>query len=445
MLISDLKLISKKILEYFMATLRSPRNGGSMRIAIIGSGISGLASAWLLQRRHEVHLIEQRQRLGGHSHTVVHTEDGREIPLDTGFLVYNESTYPNLTRLFAQLEVATQESDMSFSVSCSDPDIEYSSRGLGGFFAQPTNALRPSHWHLLADIIRFGRKGRATLASDPNPDHTADDLLRDGRFSDRFARLYLEPMVGAIWSSGTQTVRSFPRDSLLRFLANHGLLQLRGQPQWRTVTGGSQRYVEQLVAPLAERTHTGVGVASIQRSDHAVRVHLQDGTSDTFDHVVIAAHADQALAMLAEPTDHERELLGAWQYSDNDTWLHSDTSLMPRRQRAWASWNYLMERLEPGHRVAVTYHLNRLQRPPTDTDYMVTLNPPRAPRADSVVRRMTYSHPVYTTESVATQPELLRLNGQHRTHFCGAYFGYGFHEDGLVSAIQVASDLGVTF
>jgi predicted NAD/FAD-binding protein len=417
-----------------------------MRVAVIGSGISGLAAAWLLDRKHDVHLFERRQRLGGHSHTVVHDENRTEIPLDTGFLVYNEATYPNLTRLFAELDVATQDSDMSFAVSCADPDVEYASHGLRGFFAQGSNLLRLDHWRLLADIARFGRRGRSLLATDRDPTCTVEQFLEHGGFGDRLARLYLQPMVAAIWSSGTQTVRSFPRDALLHFLDNHGLLRLKGQPQWRTVTGGSRRYVERMVAPLEGRVHVGAGITQVRRSAADVRIELADGSSETFDHVVIAAHADQALGMLADPSDRERELLGAWQYSRNETWLHTDTTLMPRRRRAWASWNYLLDSPDADDtEVSVSYHLNRLQRPPTDTDYIVTLNPKRPPAADSVVRQMTYFHPVYTTESVATQSELPGLNGTNRTHFCGAYFRYGFHEDGLVSAIRVAEDLGVTF
>jgi predicted NAD/FAD-binding protein len=417
-----------------------------VKIAIVGSGISGLAAAWLLDREHEVHLFEKRTRLGGHTHTVVHDLHGRLLPLDTGFIVYNETTYPNLTRVLAELEVETQSSDMSFSVSCADPDMEYAVHSLQGLFAQPAHLASASFLRMLVDIVRFGRKGRAALGGPGDPDATIGDFLREGSFSDTFARYYLLPMTGAIWSSGTEIAASFPRDSLLRFLANHGLLQVTGQPEWRTVVGGSHSYIEEMTRGFEERIHLGQGVQRIVRNPGEVEIHLEDGSSTRFDHVVVAAHADQALAMLDEPSELESELLGRWRYSRNDTWLHTDISMLPRRRSAWASWNYLLpDGREPGDRVSVTYHLNRLQRLDEDREYLVTLNPPAEPEPDSVIRRMTYTHPIFTSDSVATQPDLPRLNGQNRTHFCGAYFANGFHEDGLVSGISVARDLGVSF
>jgi predicted NAD/FAD-binding protein len=417
-----------------------------MRVAIVGSGIAGLAAAWLLDRRHEVHLFEKRHRLGGHTHTIVHDVDGRALPLDTGFIVYNERTYPNLTRAFAELEVATQPSDMSFSVSCSDPDVEYAVHSLSGLFARPEQIISSAFLRMLADIIRFGRRGRKILAGAGDPSATVGDFLRDGSFGDSFARFYLLPMTAAIWSSGTGLAADFPRDTLLRFLDNHGLLQVTGQPEWRTVVGGSHSYILPMVRGFAERIHLGDGVRTIVRSPDDVQIRLESGASANFDHVVIAAHADQALAMLHDPSPLERELLGEWQYSRNDTWLHTDPSLLPRRRKAWASWNYLLpDGQRPQELVSVTYHLNRLQRLEDDPQYLVTLNPPREPAPDTVIRRMTYNHPVYTREAVATQSELRRLNGGNRTHFCGAYFHNGFHEDGLVSAISVADELGVPF
>jgi predicted NAD/FAD-binding protein len=417
-----------------------------MKIAVIGSGISGLASAWLLDRRHEVHLFEKRARLGGHTHTVVHDQNGRELPLDTGFIVYNEQTYPNLTRAFAELEVETQASDMSFSVSCQDPDLEYAVHSLSGLFAQPSHLVSASFLRLLADIVRFGRQGRRILEGGGNPSATIGDFLRERSFSEAFANYYLLPMTAAIWSSGTGLAAAFPRDALLRFFANHGLLQVTGQPEWRTVVGGSSRYIEPMTRSFEERIHLGRGVQRIVRNSDEVIIQLEDGETASFDHVVIAAHADQALAMLDEPTELEQELLGQWRYSHNDTWLHTDASLLPRRRRAWASWNYLIpDGSRPQDRVSVTYHLNRLQRLAEDREYLVTLNPSRDPDPSTVIRRMSYTHPMYTSESVATQSELPRLNGRNRTHFCGAYFRNGFHEDGLVSAIAVADDLGVSF
>ena len=415
-----------------------------MRIAVVGSGISGLGAAWLLNRQHEVHLFEKRGRLGGHTHTVVHNFDGRGLPLDTGFIVYNEKTYPLLTRLFAALEVETQASEMSFSVSCADPDIEYASHSLRGLFADQSMLLSAAFLKMLFDVVRFGRRGRRILAGAGDSRVTIAQFLEDERFSEYFARFYLMPMVSAIWSSGTELAADYPRDLLLRFLDNHGLLQVTGQPDWRTVVGGSHSYIGPLTRPLGEGVHLGHGVQRIHRSADEVEVVLDDGSRHRFDHVVIAAHADQALRMLAELSNDEAELLGRWSYSINDTWLHTDTTLMPRRRAAWASWNYLMADASR-HKASLTYHLNRLQRLDEDREYLVSLNPETDPSPESVIRRMSYTHPIFTSASVETQSELPRINGLNRTHFCGAYFGNGFHEDGLASAVAVADDLGVVF
>jgi predicted NAD/FAD-binding protein len=415
-----------------------------MRIAVIGSGISGLASAWLLSRKHEVHLFEKRGRLGGHTHTVVHDLDGHELPLDTGFIVYNNATYPLLTRLFDELSVETRVSDMSFSVSCANPDIEYASHSLRGLFANPSLLLSAAYLKMLVDVVRFGRRGRQILAGAGDPGVTIAQFLSEGRFSQTFARYYLMPMVSAIWSSGTELAADYPRDPLLRFLDNHGLLQVTGQPEWRTVVGGSHSYIGPLTRPFGDRIHLGHGVEKIIRGADRVEIVLDDGSSHSFDHLVIAAHADQALAMLAGPSQEETELLGQWRYSVNDTWLHTDTALMPRRGAAWASWNYLMTDASR-ESASLTYHLNRLQGLDEDLEYMVSLNPETEPLPESVIRRMSYSHPIFTRQSVETQSELQRINGRNRTHFCGAYFGNGFHEDGLASAVAVADDLGVPF
>lgn len=417
-----------------------------MKIAVVGSGIAGMGSAWLLSRAYEVHLFEQEHRLGGHTHTVVHSVSGQPIALDTGFLVYNEHTYPLLTRLFGELDVATRASDMSFSVSCRQPDLEYAVHSAGGLFAQPQRLLSPSFLRMLLDIVRFGSRGRDILANRPDPTATVDDFLRTEGFSEAFATFYLLPMTAAIWSSGRATAAAYPRDALLRFLANHGLLQIAGQPEWRTVVGGSHTYVRRMASDLGDRVHLGSGVERIARSRAEVELHLRDGRRATFDHVVVAAHADQALAMLERPTERERELLGQWTYSRNDTWLHTDIALLPRRRAAWASWNSLIpDAGRPQDRASLTYHLNRLQGLDEPEQYLVTLNPASEPARDRVLRRMTYHHPVYTRASVATQPELPSLNGRHRTWFCGAYFGNGFHEDGFASAVAVARDLGVAF
>jgi predicted NAD/FAD-binding protein len=415
-----------------------------MRIAVVGSGISGLTSAWLLDRRHEVHLFEKQPRLGGHTNTVAHDIEGRALSLDTGFIVYNTKTYPLLTRAFAELGVESQASDMSFSVSCRDPDLEYASHGLGGLFAQRSLLASAAYLRMLVDVVRFGRRARRVLNQSTDPGATIARFVEEGRFSETFIRFYLMPMVSAIWSSGTGIASEYPRDPLLRFLDNHGLLQVTGQPEWRTVVGGSSSYIAPMVGTLGDRVHLGRGVERIDRSNDGVELVLDDGSRHRYDHVVIAAHADQVLGMLSEPTDLERELLGAWRYSVNDTWLHTDTALMPRRRAAWASWNYLIAE-DSRSSASLTYHLNRLQNLDEDREYLVTLNPERDPAPDRVIRRMSYTHPIFTRDSVATQNELPRLNGSNRTHYCGAYFGNGFHEDGFASAVAVADDLGVSF
>ncbi len=418
--------------------------GSTMKVAVIGSGISGLGAAWLLSRRYEVRLFEQRSRLGGHTHTVVHDADGRDLSLDTGFIVYNEKTYPLLTRLFNELSVETQSSDMSFSVSCANPDIEYASHSLGGLFANRSLVLSPTHLRMLFDIVRFGRRGRQILAGAGDPEVTIAQFLSAGRFSRTFATYYLMPMVSAIWSSGTEAAADYPRDPLLRFLDNHGLLQVSGQPEWRTVVGGSSSYVGPMTRPFCDRIHLGQAVEKVIRRADGVEIVLDDDSRHGFDHVVIAAHADQALAMLAEPSAEEVELLGWWRYSVNSTWLHTDAALMPRRRAAWASWNYLMSDASR-ESASLTYHLNRLQRLDEDREYLVSLNPEAEPVSESVIRHMSYRHPIFTRQSVETQSELPQINGRNRTHFCGAYFGNGFHEDGLASAVAVADDLGVAF
>lgn len=416
-----------------------------MRIAVIGSGISGLTAAWLLSRRHEVTLIEARPRLGGHTHTVVHRSAGTDLALDTGFIVFNHETYPHFTRLLEELGVEARTSDMSFAVSCANPDVEYAVHSLAGLFARRRHLVSPQFYRLVTDILRFGPAGRAALTR-PDPAVTVAEFVAAARLSETFAQLYLLPIVGAIWSSGSVDAAAFPRDALLRFFANHGLLQVRGQPQWYTVRGGSHRYLGPITRPLGERIRLGLPVQALRRGPRGVSVAFADESTESFDAAVVATHADQALAMLERPSDAERELLGAWTYSKNDTWLHTDIRLMPRRRSAWASWNTLVEDLDrPSAGVAVSYHLNRLQGLDTAEDYLVTLNPPQPPNPQRVLRRMTYHHPVYTRESLATQADLPALNGVDRTWYCGAHFGHGFHEDGVASAVAVAEDLGVSW
>ena len=393
-----------------------------MRIAVVGSGISGLGAAYALSRVHDVHVFERESRAGGHSNTVVH--DG--LALDTGFLVHNEPNYPLLTRLFRELGVATHESEMSFSVSCSSCGLEYSGRRP---FAQPANAARPAFLALLWEIGRWLRTARA----EDEWQSLAEYLDAHG-YSRRFRRHFLVPLTSALWSTAPGRALEFPASYAIRFFANHGMLGF-GRFRWRTVTGGSRTYVDAIAARLGDRLRLGAGVRSIGRSENLVELRVGDAT-ERFDRVVLATHADQALALLENPTPDEVRVLGWFAYTTNEAVLHTDSSLLPRAPAARASWNY---RLGDDGRPTITYHLNRLQALEADRDYCVTLN--ETVPDEHVLQRFTYEHPLYTVETLRAQTVLPRLAGG-RTHFAGAYFGNGFHEDGLASGLAVARALG---
>lgn len=411
-----------------------------MKIAVVGGGISGLSAAWLLRERHDVRLFEANTWIGGHTRTVVVPDGNGGLPLDTGFLVFNERTYPNLTRLFDRLEVESQETDMSLSVRCDGCDLEYGGRATG-IFAQPRNIARPRYHRMLWDIARFNRIGRR-MVREGSATGSLGRFLDGSGFGREFSRHYLEPLTAALWSAGTTVARRIPIATLLRFMENHGLLRLQGRLRWRTVVGGSHTYVRRMLDDLPGRVHARTPVSRIDRDSDDVTVRLRDGGSERFDQVVIATHADQALSMLGRPSSRETELLGAWGYSRNRTLLHTDTSYLPQRQGAWASWNYKLSDCEAEQRSAsVSYHLNRLQRLATNREYVVTLNPDRAPAEGSVLAEESFTHPIYSEASVQTQSDLPELNGLDRTWYCGAYFGYGFHEDGIRSALEVADGL----
>lgn len=419
-----------------------------MNLAIIGSGISGLAAAWLLARRHNVTLFEADGRLGGHTCTVNVREGQRTLPLDIGFMVFNHHTYPNLTRLFTNLSIPTHPAEMSLSVSCRSCQLEYSGGSLRGLVAQPTNLLRLPFWHLLRGTLDFNWRARAALHR-PGGLPTGESLaalLTRWELDGEVARHYLYPMAAAIWSTGTGPITEFPARPILLFMANHGLLGVTTHHQWYSVVGGASAYVAALAAPLGARAHTGVKVHAVERRPKCVRLHFENGESQYFDGVIIATHADQALRLLADPDRDERELLGPWRYSSNRVMLHTDTALLPSRRAAHAAWNVTQRTCdEPGEKVCVTYLLNRLQEVDSRQTYLVTLNPVALPERGSIVLDTTMRHPVMTAQSLATQGDLPRLNGVKRTWFCGAYHGWGFHEDGLTSAIRVAAELGVTF
>lgn len=414
-----------------------------MKLAIVGTGISGLSAAWLLRERHDLRVFEREGRPGGHSHTVDVADKGREVPVDTGFLVYNEVTYPNLVKLFARLGVPTKESDMSFSVRCERCDLEWCGTGLSGVFAQPANLLKPSFHRMLLEIARFNREAPRLLEEPGAESLTLAAWLERERYGAAFRNHYLVPMAASVWSSGPAAMETFPAATLVRFFRNHGFLGVTTQFRWRTVDGGSREYVKRLTEPFRDRIHLGNGVATVRRDAHGVELVFADGGSQRFDGVLLATHADEALSLLEEPTADERRLLGAWSFSRNETLLHSDSSFLPRRRPARASWNYQLEDCaRPWSSATLHYFLNRLQGLPTETDWIVSLNPRREPAEGTVARRLLYTHPAYTPASVATQAELPVLNGKKRTWFAGAWFGYGFHEDGLSAGIAAAASLG---
>lgn len=412
------------------------------RVAVIGSGISGLAAAYLLARRHRVELFERESRLGGHTNTVVVDDPSGPVALDTGFLVHNERTYPNLVRLFREIGIETRASDMSFAVSCRRTGLEYSSRGPRGFFAQPANLIRPSHLRLLREIVRFNAEAPAVLAAGRGEALTLGEFLESHRFDDDFSQQYLLPMASAIWSASLEAIRAFPARTLVRFLDNHGLLRLTSQPTWKVVAGGSHAYIPKLAAPLGGAVTMNANITAVSRSERAVVVTFADRPAQTFDEVVFACHGDQVLPLLADPTDREREVFSGFTTSVNVAWLHTDQTILPTRRWARASWNYLVAGSAEAP-PAVTYDLNRLQGLETSTQYCVTLNPQTPIREAAVLRRFVYRHPLYDNAAMRAQARWSTVSGVNRTHYCGAYWGYGFHEDGLTSAVRVARSLGV--
>lgn len=408
--------------------MASRASGDVGEIAVVGSGVAGLSVAWLLARAgRRVRLLEASDRPGGHSNTVDARLQGEEISVDTGFIVYNEQTYPNLTRLFAELSVETVGSNMSFGVSTGR--VEYSGTGLDGLFAQRRNLFRPRFWSMLLDLVRFYREaGRLR----PQTGTTLNELLRAGGYSRALAEDHLLPMMAAIWSTDAGSVGDMEASAFLKFFTNHGLLQFRDRPQWRTIVGGSRTYVDAMLREPGVSLETGVRVHTIERMTDGVRLVARDGVRQ-FDEVVLAVHAPDALRLLAVPSHAELELLEPFRYTPSTAWLHTDATLMPRQRRAWASWNYLTA---ADGRLCVTYWMNHLQPLTTRHDVFLTLNPPREPA--QAVASFDYEHPVLNTATARAREGLWQLQGQQRTWFCGAWFGYGFHEDGLQSGLAVA-------
>ena len=412
-------------------------------VAIIGSGISGLSAAYVLRTTHSVTLFESDTRVGGHAHTHdVNFDNGLSVPIDSGFIVHNERTYPHLLRIFDELDVPTQETEMSMSVTCKGCGLEFAgSRGLGGLFAQRRRLFSLRYLRLLAEIPKFHRRARSVLAKGAADNLTWGEFLDRGGFSQYFIKHFAVPLVACVWSSGAADTRQYPAAHLFRFLDNHGLLTVSGSPTWRTVTGGSRVYVQRLVAALGEALVQSE-VTSVSRGGDAVSLTLADGSSQSFDQVVIATHADDALRLLADATDDERENLGSIKYSVNSTLLHRDPSVLPSNPRARGSWNYQMESCTAtADSVLVSYWMNNLHRLALPDDVSVTLNPGVSVSAEAVIAEMSYSHPIFTHEAV-TAAQALRTSGGPRLAFAGAHLGWGFHEDGCRSGVEAAQRLG---
>lgn len=412
-----------------------------MRIAVVGSGISGLVSAWLLSKRHEVVVYEADSRIGGHTHTVEVNGGERTFAVDTGFIVFNPENYPLFTRLMGLLGVESQPSNMSFSVRDERSGLEYNGTSLNSLFAQRRNLLRPGFLRMVRDIVRFFRDARELVGSS-DFDLTLGDFVASRGYSREFMEWHLFPLASAVWSTGPSGITRFPAVALARFFNNHGFLQVEDRPRWRVLVGGSRSYLEPLSRPFRSAIRLGSPVAAVRRDPASVRVRTRGGDEDRFDHVVITAHSDQAIGMLEDPSPAEREVLGAIRYTPNDTVLHTDESLLPRRPRARASWNYHLP-VRDDQLPSVTYWMNLLQSIPGPTRFCVTLN--RTDRIDPSrwIRRMTYEHPLYDSAALRAQLRRKEISGVNRTSYCGAYWGYGFHEDGVRSAVEACRPLGV--
>ncbi len=411
-----------------------------MKIAVVGSGISGMAAAYLLHHHHEVTLYEKDNTPGGHTRTLDIRYGEKVIPVDTGFIVFNHRNYPNLTGLFKHLGVETHASHMSFGVSIRKGWLEYAGRDIFSLFAQVRNVARPEFYRMLRDILRFNKEAGHLLKTEGK--ETLGEYLSRIGMGEWFRRYYLLPMGGAIWSCPVARMLDFPARTFVRFFHNHGLLTVSGQPQWHTVTGGSQRYVDKITAPLRESIRTGTQVTSITRKANKIQVTDATGATESLDHVVIAAHGDQALEILADASDEERNILKRFRYQRNAAILHRDASLMPKRRGCWASWNYLADTEEAAGAVSLTYWMNFLQGIDERYPLFVTLNPAKRPAPETIFDEHVFEHPLYDQAMIEAQSSLPLLQGKRNTWYCGAYHYDGFHEDGLKSAMDVAKALG---
>ncbi|TNF47950.1 MAG: FAD-dependent oxidoreductase [Deltaproteobacteria bacterium] len=415
------------------------------KIAVIGGGVAGIVAAHLLQKQHEVTLFEQNDYLGGHTHTI-EINDGPDagLAVDTGFIVLNDATYPLFRKFLVQLGVEVRVSEMSFGFQNHQTGLVYAGTDLNGLFAQRSNLFSPVFYRFLLEIVRFCKQAQRDLDQKDIEKITLGEYLVKGRYSSALIDNYLVPMAGAIWSTPALQIHDFPAGPFLHFFRNHGLLALRNRPLWRTVVGGSSAYVKAFARSFSGKIHLEQPVCTIKRDPGRVQLTLADGSSQNFDQVVIATHADQALRLLQDPSELEQQLLSPWQYQLNQTVLHTDSSILPTRKHAWAAWNFTRQAREEEDRpVYVTYYMNRLQGLRAQNDYCVTLNRDEPFRPNTVIAEMAYHHPLYSFDSMATQERLPQLNGCNRTCFCGSYFGYGFHEDAVRSGVGVAKTFGL--
>jgi len=409
-----------------------------MKIAIIGTGIAGNVAAWNLCQEHDITVYEAASHIGGHTHTHDISHNGNHFAIDTGFIVFNDWTYPNFIALLDELGVKSRPTAMSFSSRCETSGIEYSGSSMNGLFAQRRNLLNLRFHGMIRDILRFNREAQELIDND-DESLSLGCYLQENKYGQLFVNNYIIPMGAAIWSTDTRQMLHFPASCFVRFFANHGLLNIRNRPQWRIIDGGSREYVSALTAPFRDRIRLSEAVLSVRRFPGHIELFTSAGITESFDHIFIACHSDQALAMLSDATRTERDILGAIPYQKNEAVLHTDTSLLPETGRAWAAWNYLRRRHDSG-RVSVTYNMNILQGLQSDSTFCVTLNDTQHIDPDKIICRMQYDHPVYTRESVAAQQRQQDINGKHRTWYCGAYWRYGFHEDGVVSALHALQD-----
>lgn len=411
-------------------------------IAVIGTGIAGMSAAWMIARHHAVTVFEKNWRLGGHSNTVEAPTGDGPVPVDTGFIVFNDRNYPNLVALFDHLGVDTSDSDMSFAASIDNGALEYSGTDLNGLIGQRRNVFNLRYWRMIRDILRFYREAPELLRENSGAvdDISLGDYLARHKYSAAFIADHLLPMGAAIWSTKASDMLAYPARAFVRFFDSHGLLTLTDRPQWKSVISGSWSYVEKLTASYRDSIRLGAGAVRVRRDGEKVIVTDEQGHTQTFDHVVIAAHADEALKMLEDPDGNEQSILGAFQYTDNRAILHKDASLMPHRRRVWSSWNYLSETgASDDDALCVTYWMNRLQQLGTREDIFVTLNPMREP--ETIINSFDYQHPLFNSAALAAQDRLSQIQGARNTWFCGAYFGHGFHEDGLQSGLAVGEML----